>query len=66
MIDKLQYNTLVCAHHLARVLKAQKLLESFMKEDDGVVYISNPDGSCIKLQNGFKLYGITYSEKVED
>ena len=49
--------------NLSMVTKAKELLSSFIGDDDNIVYITNPDGSYLKLQPGFDCIALDFVSK---
>lgn len=53
------YTLSAALHNHALVEKAQDLINNFIGDDDGIVYVQNPDGTCFKLQKGVKLISVS-------
>lgn len=59
-MEKLSFNTFIGMHNLSLVSQAKKLLQNFIADGDGSVFIYNKDGSKIKLEPGFDIVAIDY------
>lgn len=59
MDDKvLQYNIFAALHNMNLVVRAKELINNFIDDDSGVIYVVNPDGTSLKLQKGVDLIAI--------
>lgn len=57
-MDELMFNLCAGIHNLNLVSEAKRLINNFIDDGDGVVYVVNPDGSYLKLQKGVDFVGI--------
>lgn len=58
-MNKIGYNLLAAVHNLDLVARAEMLVNNFLSDDDGFIYVQNPDGTSIKLQSGVKFIAAT-------
>lgn len=56
--EKLAFNLCAGLHNLGLAAEAKKLLQSFVDDGEGIVYIYNKDGSYIKLEPGFDIVAV--------
>lgn len=56
--EKFTFNLCAGIHNLGMVSEAKKLLQGFVNEGEGIVYIYNKDGSWIKLEPGFEIVAV--------
>lgn len=45
-------------HNICNIIDAEKTLKSFLSDAGGTIYISNPDGTCLKLDKDSKFVAI--------
>lgn len=45
--------------NLNTLIEAEKTLKNFLSDTGGTIYISNPDGTCLKLDKDSKFVAIT-------
>ena len=57
-MDKLAFNLCAAIHNLGLTADAEKLINNFIGDGEGVVYAVNPDGTHLKLQKGVNLVAI--------
>ena len=68
-MNNFNYTFGAAIHNHGLIEKAEKLINNFIGEDDGVVFLQQPDGTCVKIQRGAKLIsisGITIEEDIDD
>lgn len=58
-MEKIGYNLLAAVHNLDLVARAETLVNNFLSDDDGFIYVQNPDGTTFKLQTGVKFIATT-------
>ena len=58
--EKFSIDILLSMHNLNLVSKAKALLQNFIANDRGAVWLYNKDGSKIKLEPGFEIVAIDY------
>lgn len=46
-------------HNHALIEKAERLINNFIRDGQGSVYIKQPDGTCVKIQEGAELISIS-------
>lgn len=49
-------------HNLYLIADAEKLINNFIRNGEGVVYVTNPDGTSFELKKGVKFTALEYSE----
>jgi hypothetical protein len=57
-MNDFKFNVLAGIHNLGLIDKAERLVNNFLDNDD-FVYVQNPDGSYLKLQQGVKFIAVT-------
>ena len=58
-MDKLSFNFCAGIHNLGLTAEAEKLINNFIDDGEGIIYAVNPDGTYLKLQKGVNLVAIT-------
>ena len=61
-MSKLNCNIFAGIRNLSLVTQAEKLINDFIRNGEGVVYVTNPDGTSFELKKGAKFTALEYSE----
>lgn len=65
-MDKFTFNLCAGIHNLGLVEDAQRLINNFLRDGEGIVYVVNPDGTTMELQKGVKFIGVDITIDVNE